>query len=336
MRTSRKLFKGMLALSALVVLSASASAADPGVAFPATSQVSDQKAGSILFYSAYASNATAPATENTRLNITNTSSTSAAFVHLYFIDGSSCSVADNFICLTANQTASVLTSDIDPGVRGYAIAIAVDGVLGIPTAFNFLIGDFYLKYSTGHSGNFGAEAFSALYPVNLPDTDPTAGAATIRFDNVQYNWAPLVLASSSIPARVDGNDTLLVINRVGGDLLSTGATIQAIFGLLYDDAENTFSYNFTSGACQFRSSISDAFPRTVPRVSSIIPAGRTGWTKFWSINGFGLLGLQINYNANAATNNPLHPGDFSGGRNLHKLTFAPLSTYRVPIFAPTC
>ena len=267
MRTSRKLFKGMLALSALVVLSASASAADPGVAFPATSQVSDQKAGSILFYSAYASNATAPATENTRLNITNTSSTSAAFVHLYFIDGSSCSVADNFICLTANQTASVLTSDIDPGVRGYAIAMAVDGVLGIPTAFNFLIGDFYLKYSTGHSGNFGAEAFSALYPVNLPDTDPTAGAATIRFDNVQYNWAPLVLASSSIPARVDGNDTLLVINRVGGDLLSTGATIQAIFGLLYDDAENTFSYNFTSGACQFRSSISDAFPRTVPRVS---------------------------------------------------------------------
>jgi len=335
MRTSRRFLSALLSLSALVVLSASASAADPGVAFPATSQVSDQKAGSILFYSAYASNATAPATENTRLNITNTSSTSAAFVHLYFIDGSSCSVADNFICLTANQTASVLTSDIDPGVRGYAIAIAVDGVLGIPTAFNFLIGDFYLKYSTGHSGNFGAEAFSALFDGTLPG-DSTTGAATIRFDNVQYNWAPLVLASSSIPARVDGNDTLLVINRVGGDLLSTGATIQAIFGLLYDDAENTFSYNFTSGACQFRSSISDAFPRTVPRVSSIIPAGRTGWTKFWSINGFGLLGLQINYNANAATNNPLHPGDFSGGRNLHKLTFAPLSTYRVPIFAPTC
>src|SRR5215204_1932862 len=175
MRTSRKLFKGMLALSALVVLSASASAADPGLAFPATSQVSDQKAGSVLFYSAYASNATAPATENTRLNITNTSSTSAAFVHLYFVDGSSCSVADSFICLTANQTASVLTSDIDPGVRGYAIANVVNGVSGVPMAFNFLIGDFYLKYATGHSGNFGAEAFSALYDGNLPGVDATAG-----------------------------------------------------------------------------------------------------------------------------------------------------------------
>ena len=336
MRTSRKLFKGMLALSALVVLSASALAADPGIPTPATSQVSDQKAGSILFYNAYASNATAPATENTRLNITNTSSTSAAFVHLYFIDGSSCSVADNFICLTANQTASVLTSDVDPGVRGYAIAMAVDGVLGIPTAFNFLIGDEYLKYATGHSANLGAEAFAAIYEGSLPGADANSGSATILFNNVQYNWAPFVLASSSIPARLDGNDTLFIINRVGGDLLSTANTIGGIFGLLYDDAENVFSYSFTSGACQFRSSISDAFPRTVPRVASVIPAGRTGWTKFWSINGFGLLGAQLNYNANAATNNPLHPGDFSGGRNFHKLTFTAAASYRVPIFAPAC
>jgi hypothetical protein len=335
MRTSHRLINGLLALSALVVLSASALAADPGIVAPAASSVSDQKAGSVLFYVAYASNATAPATENTRLNITNTSQTSAAFIHLYFVDGSTCSVADSFICLTVNQTASVLTSDIDPGVRGYIIAIAVDGVLGAPTQHNFLIGDAYIKYATGHTANLAAEAFAKI-TAGPAVADPAAGAVTLLFNDVEYNSAPFVLASSSIPSRTDGNDTLLIIDRFGGDLLSTANFIGNIFGILYDDAENAFSYTFVSTACQFRSSFSNSFPRSVPRFEVAVPAGRTGWTKFWSTNGFALLGAQINFNPNASANNPLHPGDFSGGRNLHKLTFTTTATYRVPIFAPSC
>src|SRR5215468_8953213 len=87
MQTSRKLTHALLALFALVVLSASAFAADPGQTYPPTSEVSDQKAGSFLFYNFYTSGATSGATANTRVNITNTSSTSSAFVHLFFVDG---------------------------------------------------------------------------------------------------------------------------------------------------------------------------------------------------------------------------------------------------------
>src|SRR5207247_1481906 len=112
--------------------------ADPGTPIPATSPISDEKAGSVLFYNQYISNPTNPASENTRINITNTNPTATAFIHLFFVDGMSCAVADNLLCLTANQTTSFLTSDIDPGVQGYIIAIAVDGASGLPTKFDFL------------------------------------------------------------------------------------------------------------------------------------------------------------------------------------------------------
>jgi len=40
-------------------------------------------------------------------------------VHLFFVDGATCSIADSLVCLTPNQTASFLASDIDPGTTGY-------------------------------------------------------------------------------------------------------------------------------------------------------------------------------------------------------------------------
>ncbi|MDX2034533.1 MAG: hypothetical protein SF339_27915 [Blastocatellia bacterium] len=331
MRTSRKLMHAMLALFALVMMSAAALAADPGLVYPPTSEVSDQKAGSVLFYNFYTSGATSGNAQNTRINITNTSTSSTSFVHLFFV-ADTCQVADSYICLTANQTASFLASDVDPGVSGYIVAVAVDFNTGCPVAHNFLIGDEYVKTSTGHAANLGAEAFSALYAGGVPGCDANSTAATLLFNGALggYNMVPRVLAASSVPSRADGNDTLVILNRVGGSLATGAATLSSLFGLMYDDSESVFSFSVVGG-CQLRGSLSNTFPRTTPRFETIIPAGRTGWFKIWGGGDIGILGSIINANPNAAAS----ASAFNGGRNLHKLTLT-TSTYTIPVFPPSC
>jgi len=332
MRTSRNLTGAILSILALAMMSMAALAADPGAPFPQESEISDQKAGSLLIYNFYSSSATASNTENTRINLTNTSDNSAAFVHLYFV-ANSCTVADAFICLTATQTTSFLTSDFDPGFQGYIVAVAVDGVRGQPVRFNYLIGDEYIKLASGHSANLGAEAFSKLTDANVISTDETLAA--LFFDGQilagSYNRAPRVLAADNIPSRVDGNDTLIILNRVGGSLSIGAASIGSIFGLLYDDAENVLSFT-TSGGCQKRFSITNTEPRTVPRFETFIPSGRSGWMKLWASADVGIVGASINYNANAGA----QANAFNGGHNLHKLTLSATSNYVVPVFPPSC
>jgi uncharacterized repeat protein (TIGR01451 family) len=70
----------------------------PGLTFPYLKGVSDQAPGSVLFYPIYTSNPAQAPLGNTRVSITNTSTTSPANVHLFFVDGSNCSVSDRNIC----------------------------------------------------------------------------------------------------------------------------------------------------------------------------------------------------------------------------------------------
>jgi hypothetical protein len=332
MQTSRKLTRTFLALAAMLLLTAVGRAADPGAIYPASSEVSDQKAGSLLIYNIYTSSSTSPTTQNTQLNITNTSSTSPIAVHVFFVDGATCSIADRFLCLTPNQTSTALASDQDPGTTGYVVAIAVD-FNGHPALFNFLIGDLYVKFQSGHFANLGAEAFAKLGTANVISTDGSQGA--IFFDGLalpgSYNRVPRVLALDNIPARADGNDTLLIVNRIGGNLGIGAATLGNLFGILYDDGEGAHSFTF-SGSCQLRSSLSNNFPRLAPRFELIIPAGSTGWMKFWSPSDIGILGASINFNPNAVQ----AAGAFNSGHNLHKLTLTASATYTFPIFEPSC
>jgi hypothetical protein len=327
------MLSGLLLAGALLTLSGAVFAADPGLTYPITSEVSDQKAGSLLVFNTYTSSANAPAQENTRINITNTNPTDFAFVHLFFVEGTSCGVADTFICFTPNQTASFTTADADPGTRGYVVALAVDPFDGTPAFFNFLIGDEYVKYASGHAANLGAEAVAKLALANqlLPDgggasvvfdgnTDPTAGG--------RYNRLPRVLAVDSIPSRVDGNDTKLIINRVQGNLITSAANLGTLFVVVYDDAENTFSTSI-SGNCHLELSIGqNNLPRVVGGWNALIPAGHTGWLKFWSTSNVAILGAVINFNPSAT--------GFNGGHNLHKLTLNEAAAVVVPVFPPSC
>ena len=331
MRNSHKLTQTLMALFALALMATFSFAADPGLIYPPTSEASDQKAGSLLVYNFYSSGATSGNSENTRINITNTSTSNPALVHLFFV-ANSCSIADSYICLTENQTASFLTSDVDPGVAGYIIALTVDNN-GCPYSHNFLIGDEYVKLASGHAANLGAVAFSALYAGTQPGCDANSTTAAIAFSGAfgGYNQAARVLAADNIPSRADGNDTLVIINRLGGNLATGAATLSTLFGLLYDDAENVLSFS-VNGGCQLRNSLSNTFPRTAPRFETFIPAGRSGWAKVYSQSAIGILGAMINLNANAGA----QANAFNQGHNLHGLTLSCAGVYTIPVFPPSC
>ena len=47
------------------------------------------------------------------------------------------------------------------GNRLYIVAVASNLVTGCPVDFNYLIGDAYVKLSSGHAANLAAEGFAA-------------------------------------------------------------------------------------------------------------------------------------------------------------------------------
>lgn len=304
----------------------------PGMSLPSASEVSDQKAGSVLVFPLYSSSSVNLSRENTRLAITNIEPARKVAVHLFFIQDDSASVADAYVCLTPNQTTSFLASDLDPDIAGYLIAIAVDERTGCPINFNYLIGDEYVKLNSGHAANLTAEAFAALTGAP-PACGENSATAEVRFDGISYNAAPRVLAVDSILSAVDGNSTLLVIDRIGGNLGTGVSTIGQIFGVLFDDTEHPYSFERSTTRRQFRAVLSNAdFPRTAPRLTTVIPAGRTGWMKFWRDDDGGLVGAVINFNSNSAASSAA----FNHGHSLHALTLTTASSFIVPVFPPGC
>lgn len=307
--------------SASVTINVNSGLAVPGQPFAGSGS-------SVLIYPVYTSGATSGNTQNTRMNLTNINSQKNACVHLFFV-AEGCSVADSYVCLTANQTTSFLASDLDPGTSGFLVAVAVDCETGCPTNFNFLIGDEYVKFAAGQAANLKADGVAAL-PA-LPTCDNTSVTAAIRFDGVNYGVVPRTLALDNVGNRADGNDTLLILNRIGGNLGTGAATLGTIFGILYDDAENALSFNIT-GNCQLRNTLSNNFPRTAPRFETFIPAGRTGWLRLYSQSDVGMTGAAINFNANAGSS----AGAFNQGHNLHTLTLSSGMVYTIPVFPPNC
>ncbi len=305
----------------------------PGAA-PGTSNnpTSDQRAGSVLVYNLYTSTV-GSASQNTRVSLTNIEPNRTAFVHLFFVDGATCSVADAYLCLTPNQTASFFASDLDPGTTGYIIAVAVDRS-GCPINFNYLIGDEFVKLTTGHQANLAAESILAIAG-GLTACTPASPTATLAFNGVSYGVLPRVLAVDNVGSRADGNDTLVIVNSIGGDLRAFAQTLRPLFGIIYDDSEQGLSYTFAPGTCQFRGTVNSNFPKTTPRFETWIPSGRSAWFKFWVTSTGALepiLGAVINRNPNAAANS----GAFNQGHNLHKLNTSDGGTLTIPVFPVTC
>ncbi len=300
----------------------------PGQPPPVDAAISDQKSGSILIYNFYTSNPTDLNRQNTRINLTNTDPARSVAVHLFLVDGDTCTPADAFLCLTPNQTTSFLASDFDPGTNGYMVAVAVDE-RGCPVNFNFLVGDEFIKLSSGHQANIGAEAMAALAG-GLPVCDALSNTATLAFDGVSYNQMPRVLALDNFPSQVDGNQTQLVINRIGGDLLSGASQIGTLSGVLYDDLEVPVKFSLLSDFCQFRGTLGQNLRLESGNLDQAVPTKRTGWLRFWAEQDEGLLGVVLNFNPDAGAQ------VVNRGQNLHKLTYTSMASFVIPIIPPRC
>ncbi|HMV85973.1 MAG TPA: BACON domain-containing carbohydrate-binding protein [Blastocatellia bacterium] len=263
--------------------------------------------------------------------MTNTGAT--VTVRMFFINGARGTVKSETFCLAPNQSASLLASRFDPGVSGYAVAVAVDSATGCPISHNFLIGDAYVKLATRHFGRLKAVAAAANFSGVLATCSSGATTAAINFDDSStgYNRVARTVTLSNIPSRGDGNSTLLVLNRIGGNLATGAATIGAVSGTLFNDATVGRDFNATLPNAQLKTELSNsAFPPSPATFDSFITAGRTGWLKLWPQNDVGILGTTLNFNPNPSA------GAFNTAFNLRHLTLATNASYTMPVSVPNC
>ena len=332
MRTSHKLTRLFFALSALIVLAASAFAGPA----PTNVGVSDQKAGSFLAFPYY----TSLGTSDTRLTISNTGDRTVA-VHMFFI-GADCAQADQTICLTANASASFLASEYDPSNSGYLLAVAVsDGSVnfpgvptGCPVQYNGLIGNAFVN-DGNYVGNYGAEAFWQHTAPLAADCDTNNWIATLRF-NGNCGVGGLDYQPNQFVAEIQSpNDSVgqrIISASLNGNV-NTGSVSganQSGIGVAYNDGEKPGSYaNPFGGSCLRSFIINPTTPRVPGGLGSIvgvnnnalIPSGRTGTLKW---NTTGSVGLILT--PRVGTNK------FSGIRTLHKTGVVTTNTLIIPIF----
>ncbi len=283
--------------------------------------------GSLLVFNLFTSLASNRIRQDSRINLTNTHETSAVTIRLLFIDANDGAITNSFVRLSPLQTTSLMASDIDPGVAGYVLAMACDPMTGCPISFNHLLGDEYVKLASGHSANLKAESFS-LSPTASPCLN--ASTAELRFDGFDYSRAPRVLALSNLASRADGNDTLLVVNRLSGNWRTGVPPLNGLAGALFDDAEQSIAVSLIADRSQFSALLTDQTLRTTPRFSDFIKASRSGWLKLWASDETALLGAVINFNPQTRAS----ANAFNQGHNLHHLTSVS-SQLTLPVLPPT-
>ncbi len=318
MQTSHKLTRIFVALFTLVVLSMAALAQ----ANPTDISVSDQRAGNVLVYPYYNSNTQTKA--DTRVTLSNLSSTLTIPVHLFFMD-KNCSQADTYVCLTPNASIAMKASEFDPDQLGWILAVAVlpsnlGPLAGLPAdgfgrgAFNALIGNAFVQ-DGDYVGNYGAEAWRDTRNVTVnPD-----GTASFQIS------APSAFAVE-IQSPIDAVGQKIVTVGLSGNV-SAGTLVgsaQVGTGILYNGNEKPFgSFSpILTGKCRSEVVIDTKTPRVPLGLGNLIPTGHVGTVKF---------------NVGAAVGLIMTPktAKWSGIRNLHK-TAEVTATITIPVFDPMC
>lgn len=308
-KTFRCLTHSAMLASALMLMSVAAFAQYPA----GSSSIGDMKPGSVLFYPRYTSNPANPQMGDTQINITNVNQSSGINVHLFLVDGATCSIADSFVGLTQNQTASFLVSDFDPGITGYIVAVASGG--GGPTQFNSLIGSEFIRENNGLTAYLQAITVAKRSAGDVvPDGE---GQMVLNFNGVDYEQLPSSLAVDAFNSQTVDSSYLSMFSP-SNNLVIGGVVNTSVFTLLYNDAEVAISSSFTVSCYRYESFLS-LFNRG-GGINRHVPSGRTGWIRM-TASGRPILGAVFG-------KGPV----FVGGHNLHALQLLGSYSIVVPYF----
>ncbi len=296
-------------------------------AVTAAKLIGDQKPGSVLFFSRYTSSATNPVREDTRLTLTNSNPAEAAFIRIFLVNAATCEPVDFELCLTPQQTLSLNLSDLDPGIKGYIVAVATNAA-GEPIQFNWLIGNVVVKQSAPGGGRPLTSILSALAIAKRKDGSvPNAGgSADMIFDDVNYDRLPGQLAIDSVPSQINGvNTTLISLYRPISNLAGAIASADAQITVWGRNQQNQVVSSTSNVSIACYSEIVVSVLRLSPlTVNQLLPVGAMGWAAASAVDLQPLIGAQIN------------AGEFQGGSNARPLSFSTEYHIRVPVSPVTC
>ncbi|MDX2030330.1 MAG: HYR domain-containing protein [Blastocatellia bacterium] len=264
------------------------------------SAAGSNKAGSLLFFPKYTSDLASPNHVNTLLTITNTNPRDAVSVRVFFVHD--CMTGEVSISLVANQSRTLLASRESPGQTGYAMAMAVNSQ-GLPTQFNWLIGNAALRDGRGHEASFNAFAVArrSAGPVAF---NSGAQTADLVFDNVEYDRLPKRVAIDNVQNQDEGTGpaqkTDVSLVSPGSDLATMPLNLFTMTATAYDSTGKAFSkeQEITCGVNAGINQLWDSF-------SSVIGANRAGWAGFRARNSAGALPL-IGLSLTDGVDEPLH------------------------------
>ena len=273
---------------------------------------------------------------DTRISVTNSSETSAAVARLFFVDGTTGAANVKDLCLAPLHTASIRASQVSPNQTGYVLAVAINFDTGLPLDFNLLSGQAAVTLPNKYRATIPAIALAKLTATNVLSTDGTLAA--LFFDGLtlagSYNQAARVLQISDIPSAQDRTATLIVVNRIGGNLAPTksAATLGNFGGFLLNDLGGSAAVTPRPlRRPQLVQELNDGFP-AVPNLSTTIPAGHTGWMKLFSPSDIGLSGAVL-YGQSGKPGKKIKDRKVSrpdGGVNMRVLTTTAVSQLRDP------
>lgn len=287
----------------------------------------DQKPGSVLFFNRYTSSASNSIREDSTLNLTNTNPASPAYVRIFLVTAATCQTTEIQLCLAAQQTVSLLMSDLDPGVKGYAIAIATN-LQGEPVQFNWLTGNVVLRQPASnipgsYNSVLGAVAIAKRKEGNVANIN---GLAEMIFDDVIYDRLPGQIAFDSVPSQVGAsNATLLSLYRPPSDLSgAVSSTSVQITGFGQNSQGQVISSTGNLSSACYSDVTMGTFRLQPTPISQLLPSGATAWFAASSNDLLPLMGAQLN------------SGEFNSGSNARPLSFSAEYKIRILVSPVTC